>query len=188
MKRWKALLLALLMVVVVAAVYGATLIRRGFSAKEQPSALETGVARAVRNMAIPTRARYEKNPFTPSPESLTEGREHFADHCATCHANDGTGQTEIGQNLYPKAPDMRLPRTQNLTDAEIFYIIQNGVRLTGMPAWGESHDADDTWKLVLFIRHLPQLTPEEQKDMERFNPKSAEEPAGEQGGEENHHH
>ena len=67
-----------------------------------------------------------------------------ADHCATCQANGGSGQTEIGQNLYPKAPDMRLPRTQNLRDGEIYYIINNGVRLTGMPAWGESHQAEDS--------------------------------------------
>ena len=62
---------------------------------------------------------------------IAEGRDHFADHCATCHANDGSGNTEMGRGLYPKAPDMRLPATQNLSDAELFYIIENGVRLTG---------------------------------------------------------
>jgi mono/diheme cytochrome c family protein len=67
---------------------------------------------------------------------------------------------------------MCLPQTQNLTDGEIYYIIHNGVRLTGMPAWGESELDPDSWKLVLFIRHLPQLTPQEEKEMERFNPTS----------------
>jgi mono/diheme cytochrome c family protein len=172
MKRWKVALLALLAIAILAAAYGVVLIRRGFSAKEQPSRLETAVARTVRNMAIPASAKYENNPFTATPENLTEAREHFADHCARCHANDGSGHTEIGQNLYPKAPDMRSPRTQNLTDGEIYYIINNGVRLTGMPAWGDSHQAEDSWKLVLFVRHLPELTSEEEKDMERFNPKS----------------
>jgi mono/diheme cytochrome c family protein len=71
-----------------------------------------------------------------TPEVLSAARSHFADHCASCHGNDGSRKTEIGWNLYPKAPDMRLPETQNLTDGEIYYIIHNGIRLTRMPAWG----------------------------------------------------
>jgi hypothetical protein len=71
---------------------------------------------------------------------------------------------------------MRKYATQNLSDGELFYIIQNGIRLTGMPAWGGSdHDAEDSWKLVRFIRHLPDLTIEERKQMEKLNPRSPEE-------------
>jgi len=169
MSGWKIGFLVLV-VAVAAVAYGAFLIRRGFSAREKPSALEQAVARAARSMATPSGAKNQKNPFSASSEALDEARRHFADHCAICHANDGSGQTGIGQNLYPKPPDMRLTRTQELTDGQIYYIIHNGVRLTGMPAWGESHHDDDTWKLVLFIRHLPDLTLEEKKDMERFNP------------------
>ena len=68
---------------------------------------------------------------------------------------------------------MRLPATQQMTDGELFYIIQNGIRLTAMPAWGggSAHDEQDSWKLVHFIRHLPQLTLEEKKEMEKLNPK-----------------
>jgi len=65
---------------------------------------------------------------------IAEAKAHFADHCAICHANNGSGNTEIGRNLYPKAPDMRLPQTLNLTDGELYYTIHNGIRLTGMPA------------------------------------------------------
>lgn len=169
MNRWKIGLLVVVVAVVVF-VYGALLMRRGFSTREKSSLLEETIARAARNMAIPGSAKNEKNPFSATSETLKEARRHFADHCATCHANDGSGQTEIGQNLYPKPPDMRLPRTQELTDGQIYYIIHNGVRLTGMPAWGESHQDEDSWELVLFIRHLPNLTEEEKKDMERFNP------------------
>jgi mono/diheme cytochrome c family protein len=99
---------------------------------------------------------------------------HYADHCAACHANDGSGETEIGRGLYPKAPDMRLPATQSLTDGELFYIIENGVRLTGMPAWSTGHDdgAEATWHLVHFIRELPRLTPEKIDEMKRLNPRS----------------
>jgi len=72
---------------------------------------------------------------------------------------------------------MRQAATQNLTDGEMFYIIQNGVRLTGMPAWGgeSEHDATDNWRLVHFIRHLPKLTPEEIETMKGLNPKSPDE-------------
>src|SRR3979490_1153268 len=97
---------------------------------------------------------------------MAEARAHFADHCAICHANDGSGNTEIGRNLYPRAPDMRLVATQRLTDGEIYWIIENGARLTGMPAWGDGSAQDvDTWKLVYFIRHLNHLTPDDLKEM-----------------------
>ena len=174
MKAWKAVLLILVALAIGIAVYGTLLMRRGFSAKDQPSVLEIALARVARRMATPRAMKDAQNPFSATPENLEEARRHFADHCATCHANDGSGQTEIGQNLYPRAPDMRLAATQNLTDGEIYSIIHNGIRLSGMPGWGPPGDDrdDDSWKLVLFIRHLTALTPEEIKDMQRYNPKS----------------
>ncbi len=154
-----------------AAAFGWVTIRRGFSARDNPSALEAYLAKTARNLSMPASGRNAKNPFAPTPEVLSEARAHFADHCATCHGNDGSGKTQIGQNLYPKTPDMRLPDTQNLTDGEIYYVIHNGIRLTGMPAWGTEEKDDDSWKLVVFIRHLPQLTPAEEREMEALNPK-----------------
>jgi mono/diheme cytochrome c family protein len=182
-KKKKFLLWAVLLLVVVAIVQGVVMIRHGFSARDTPSAMETYIARTARTLAVPASARDQKNPFTATPEVLAEARAHFADHCAICHANNGSGNTEIGQNLYPKAPDMRLPRTQNLSDGEIYYTIHNGIRLTGMPAWGTDKD-DDGWKLVLFIRHLPRLTAEEEQEMKRLNPKSPEELKEEQEEEQ----
>ena len=174
MKIPKAVLWVLLGVVVAAIAYGAILMRRGISARKEPSATETAVARALRHLAIPKIDREEENPWATvvTPEILKDAREHFADHCSQCHANDGSGKTEMGQYLYPRAPDMRLAATQNLTDGELYYIIRNGVPLTGMPAWGEPNTVqdDDSWQLVLFIRHLPKLTAEEIKDMEHYNP------------------
>jgi cytochrome c len=135
------------------------------------------LAGQLRHLAIPRAAREMKNPIPLTPEALSGARGHFADHCAICHANDGKGQTGIGRNLYPKAPDMTLPRTQNLSDGEIFYIIENGIRLTGMPAWGQgtAESSRETWKLVHFIRHLPQLTPQELEEMKSLNPKGKHE-------------
>jgi predicted CXXCH cytochrome family protein len=163
MRRWIVAVLVFVALVVV--VYGVAVIRRGFSAADQPSGLERVMARAVRNIGIPSRARNEKNPLSATPEILAKSREDFANRCANCHGNNGTGTSNIGQNLYPKAPDLRMPATQNLTDSEIHYIIKNGVRLTGMPAWGNPHiaqDDTDAWKLVLFVRSIAGLTLQEQ--------------------------
>ncbi len=121
-------------------------------------------------------ARDARNAVPFTPEVWSHARAHFADHCALCHGNDGRGDTEIGRNLYPKAPDMRLPATQRLADGELYWIIENGVRLTGMPAWGDgTADDADTWALVHFVRHLNDLTPEHLKEMEALNPKSPSE-------------
>ena len=154
---------------------GYELFTTGFSAKAKPHALEIWMARQIRHLAIPLERRNAQNPIPLSPNLIKESLAHFADHCATCHANDGSGQTQIGKNVYPKAPDLRLADTQSMSDGEIFWVIHNGIRFTAMPAWGENDlDNDvDSWKLVHFIRHLPQLTPEELDRMKTFNPKSA---------------
>lgn len=172
----RAKLLALGSAVVFAAILipCVLMVGRGFSARDEPTAIEAMVAGTMRKMAIPSDARNAANPVASSPEVLSRAKAHFADHCAICHGNDGRGQTTIGRNLYPKAPNMAADETQSQTDGELFYIIKNGVRLTGMPAWGDDSAASDrhSWELVHFIRHLPELTREEQSEMERMNPKS----------------
>jgi len=167
--------LVTVIVVLLAGLLGAgAFLRRGISARDDPTALEAFVARRMRHYAVPRTARQAGNPVPLTDAVLAEGRAHFADHCASCHGNDGRGDTAIGRNLYPKAPDMASSMTQSLSDGEIFYIIHNGVRLTGMPAWGDGTPEDDleSWKLVHFIRHLPAITPEEITEMESLNPKS----------------
>jgi mono/diheme cytochrome c family protein len=145
---------------------------RGLSARERPTGIEAWFARKARNIALPAEAKTRANPVARTPEALNEARAHWADHCASCHANDGSGDITMGKHMYPPAPDMRNPATQGLSDGELFYIIQNGIRLTGMPAWGASdHDEEDSWKLVHFIRHLPDMKLEERKQMDRLNPK-----------------
>ena len=167
MNKWKAAVLLLLAIAVLAVLYGAAVVHRGFSALDQPSSLEKTAARAIRNLGIPRGSRDAKNPWTPAPETLQQAREDFTNHCAGCHGKDGDGQTGIARNLYPKPPDLRLPETQNLTDGEIHYIIANGVRLTGMPALGNPHMAEDdntAWRLVLFIRSIAGTSPQEKTE------------------------
>ncbi len=155
---------------------GALVDLRGLSARAEPTAAERVLATLARRWAVPRKERELPNPVAFSPEVWNEAIAHFADHCAACHGNDGSGETEIGRNLYPRAPDMRLLATQQFTDGELYYIIENGVRLTGMPAWGDGGDHDrDTWKLVYFVRHLKDLTAEQLKTMASLNPRSPSE-------------
>lgn len=164
-----------IVVVLVAGVAGLYFLRgRGVSARPEPSPLEARAALLVRSWLTPPEYKGLRNPVTLTPEVLASGREHFADHCASCHANDGSGDTELGRGLYPRAPDLRAARTQNLSDGELFYIIENGVRMTGMPAWGTGTPEGElaSWHLVHFIRHLPAITADEIQEMERLNPKS----------------
>lgn len=178
MTRRSKIAMAVVLVVLLGGGLGLVLLlSRGFSARDQPSSVEAFLARRLRRLATPGSARQAQNPVKASPEVLADARAHYADHCAACHANDGSGQTEIGQNLYPKAPDMRLAETQSLTDGELFYIIHNGIRFTGMPAWGsgKAEEDQDSWKLVHFIRHLPQMRKEELEEMKKLNPVSRHE-------------
>jgi mono/diheme cytochrome c family protein len=167
-------LLLLLAIPIIMTVVGLSwLLSTGLSARDNPGALETRFARKVHRLAIPSSVRNLSNPMQSSPELRVEARRHFADHCASCHANDGSGMTEMGQKLNPRVPDMRAAETQNLSDGELYYIIENGVRFTGMPAWGTGGTNDhDTWHLVLFIRHLPNMTREDMQDMQHSNPRS----------------
>lgn len=165
---------------------GMYLLRHGYSARDQPSAMEAAMARRLRRLATPADARGRANPVALTPVVLDEGRAHWADHCAICHANDGSGDTPIGRGLYPKAPDMRKAETQQLSDGELFYVIRNGVRFTGMPAWGGNTEQDDrdSWALVHFVRHIPRLTGEELARMRAMNPKGPHEIEEEREAEE----
>ena len=152
-----------------------------FSAREKPSWLEKTMAEHARRVATPSDAMSLKNPVATTEESTAEAREHFVEHCSVCHGIDGKGQTIIGQRMYPPAPDMTQAATQQKADGELFYIISNGVRLTGMPAWEGEDNPESIWSLVAFIRHLPQLTPEELDRMKQMSGQGSEEAGGEEG-------
>lgn len=149
----------------------------GLSTRAEPGTVEAYTARMARHLAIPSGVLAAQNPVSSTPEALADGMAHYADHCASCHANDGSGNTEMGRGFYPKAPDMRLTATQELSDGELFYVIENGIRFTGMPAWGTgtASGEESTWRLVHFLRRLPQLTSSEIEAMKERNPRSPEE-------------
>jgi mono/diheme cytochrome c family protein len=176
---WRATLRAFVLLLVVTTALGAaiaySIVSRGLSARDEPSRTEAVLARAMRHWATPGATRDAVNPVSSTPAAINQALEHFADHCAVCHSNDGSGDTPIGRGLYPRAPDMRLEATQSLTDGELFSIIEHGIRLTGMPAWGNGtpEGERDSWALVHFVRRLSKLTDEELDRMEALNPKTA---------------
>ncbi|MEO8348683.1 MAG: c-type cytochrome [Acidobacteriota bacterium] len=149
--------------------------RHGLSTHDEPTKAEVVMAGALRRWASPAELRKTKNPLPASPEVLREARSHFADHCAVCHGNDGKGQTTFGQKLFPRAPDMTLEPTQSLSDGELFAVIENGIRLTGMPGWGDgtAESARGSWGLVHFVRNLSKLSESDLREMEKMNPMTA---------------
>jgi mono/diheme cytochrome c family protein len=180
MKRGPLILTVLVLLAGIAIAVGVSMLHNGLSARATPTALEAFFAQHAHRMSIPSDARKMHNPMQASEENLKAARDHFADHCSSCHANDGSGDTMYGKGLYPKPPDLRQAETQKLSDGELFWIIENGVRFTGMPAFGGHGSQDDSWKLVLFIRHLPQLRDEERLGMEKMNPKGPDDREEEQ--------
>ena len=143
----------------------------GFSARAKPTGIEAFLARAMRSLALPSRASHRKNPYPPTPPALAAASEHFAAHCAICHDNNGDGKTMFGKNLYPHPPDLRGFTTQDKSDGDLYYTIRNGIRLSGMPAFPDD-SRRETWELVNFIRHLPKITPQELRQMRKYNPKT----------------
>src|SRR6266542_1410711 len=182
----KIILSVLSTLVVIALIIGTFLFYMrgsGFSAREQPSWMEKAMAQNARKIATPADAKTLKNPRQQQTnEMIAEADEHFVEHCGICHGIDGRGDTLIGKNLYPKVPDMTQPDTQQLSDGELYYIIFNGIRLTGMPAWGSEDKPEAIWDLVSLIRRLPKLSPEELKRLQQTASESGE-PVDEKGGE-----
>jgi predicted CXXCH cytochrome family protein len=156
MKRWKYAAIAVLVALVLIGGLVLALLARGFRATTEPSAVEMTVARALRNAAIPARERDAHNPLTLDAQNFQTGHDEFLARCSGCHGFDGSGRTPVGTSLYPRVPNLRSDLTQHLTDGQIHYFIENGIQLTGMPAWGTIYrrGADRSWNLVLFIRSL----------------------------------
>lgn len=168
-----ATLTALALAGILAAVIAGYVMVTGLSARPRPGTLETALARAVRSLAVPAEIAGRANPVAASGDAVEQGMAHFADHCASCHANDGSGATSMGQGLFPKPPDLRAAATQQLSDGTLFYIVEHGVRFTGMPAFGTGDAEGETssWQLVRFMRTLPTLSADDLARMEGMNPR-----------------
>lgn len=141
---------------------GAVIVR-GFSASATPTAIETVVARALRDFAMPRAARNEQNPLRSTSALVAEGRDLYVARCATCHGGEGDGNGKVGRNQYPRASNLRVARTQQLTDGQLHYFIEHGVQHTGMPATDNAQRGvnAESWKLLLYVRSIRENAPAE---------------------------
>jgi predicted CXXCH cytochrome family protein len=133
------------------------------TARNEPPAIETGVATWLLRHSVPESAKNAANPLGKDPADITAGRELFRGKCESCHAYDGSGKTEMGAGMYPRPPVLRSLVT-SLSDGEIFYHIRNGIRNTAMPAWNMPDR--ETWQIVAYIRRLPMTSLGEDHDMD----------------------
>jgi mono/diheme cytochrome c family protein len=132
-----------------------------FSALKPPGRLEEKLATFALNRSIARHATKVANPLARSPEAVAAGLALFRTHCVTCHGAPGVDPTEGGASLNPPAPGLTLARVQARSDGELKWIVSNGIRMTGMPAFGASRSEEELWQLVAALRRLPQLSPDE---------------------------
>jgi mono/diheme cytochrome c family protein len=142
-----------------------------------PSRMERRLATLALDKSVARRAPDQKNPLAMNAETLRKGLHEFGENCLVCHGAPGVDPGEIGQGLNPGAPDLTLPRVQARTDGQLFWITANGIRMTGMPAFGPTHDDNEIWQIVAFLRHLPEITDEEQRELEKEAGEEEEEKA-----------
>ena len=158
MRRRKKLVLAV--TAAASAIAALAVVLSHFTAARKPSPVETTLANMAKDVVIPIEAEHLKNPFPTTSKALSEGKKLYSQDCALCHGPDGHGRTTIGRGMYPPAMDLTSPHVQHWNDAELFWIVQNGVPLTGMPSWKAELSGPDTWELVDFIHDLPRLDAE----------------------------
>jgi mono/diheme cytochrome c family protein len=134
-----------------------------FSASKPAGHLEERVAAFALNRSIARHAPKAANPLARSPEAAAAGLALFKTQCVSCHGAPGVDPTEAGASLNPPAPGLTLARVQSRSDGELKWIVSNGIRMTGMPAFGASRSEEEIWQLVSALRRLPRLTPEERQ-------------------------
>lgn len=131
------------------------LMRFNLTALNNPGRLETQVANLAKHVAI---SRASRRPIPPRPKdvnaSVDDGNTQYGLNCNVCHGTDGHGQTAPGQWMYPRAADLTSTQVQSYSDQEMFWIIQNGIRFTGMPAFGKVETPNQIWDLVNYVRTL----------------------------------
>ncbi len=150
-RRWRWLVLALVAVAVIAAA-GAALPGL-YSARPVPPAVEVAVATWLLRHSVPAALAGRSDPLPADAGTIAAGAALFQRHCATCHAYDGGGGTQIGSHTYPRVPNLRDGALAGLRDGQIFAFIRDGIRNTAMPAWDLPER--QIWQLVQFIRHPP---------------------------------
>jgi mono/diheme cytochrome c family protein len=142
--------------VLVVVVIVMALMRFNLTAVQEPGPLETLVGNQATRFVI---RRASRQGIPPRPldtkASVSTGSTHYSLDCSICHGTDGRAQTPLGQWMHPRAADLTSKQVQSFSDEELFWIIQNGIRFTGMPAFGKVETGDQIWNVVNYVRTLP---------------------------------
>lgn len=145
---WAMIVVAVALLVIAALSFNLT-------ALNPPGRFETRVADISRGFLIGRASRHGVPPRPANIKaSIAAGGEHYGLDCSVCHSDDGRGQTPVGEWMYPRASDLTSQQVQSYSDQELFWIIRNGIRFTGMPAFGEIETPDHIWDLVNYVRTL----------------------------------
>lgn len=153
MKRWIVIGLISLSCAALVLVVGFNLIK--LDALTEPGHLETILATRAKHAIV---RRSSRRGIPPAPinlqASIEEGDKLFGTECAACHGLDGHKLTDAGRWMYPRAADLISPEVQQYSDRELFWIVKNGIRLSGMPAFGRVESDEHIWNLVHYLRTL----------------------------------
>ena len=158
------ILLVVLVVLLVAGGVGAFLVHTGRLpiAATTPPDLVDRIAMTAKFEAVRRGGNGLQVTLPTDAASLAEGREHYVENCLPCHGAPGVKRAEFAQGMNPTPPDID-GALQTYTDAQLFWVIKNGIRATGMPAFGVNHKDDEIAAIAAFVRHTPKLSPDERK-------------------------
>jgi mono/diheme cytochrome c family protein len=134
----------------------------------------------LRERSIEARARELVPPDLNDQKRIANGAGQYAEMCQTCHLAPGVGDTELRKGLYPKPPE--LARHGHGDPREAFWIVKHGIKATGMPAWGPTHDDETLWSVVAFLQKLPEMDEKQYRDLA-----AKHEPAHTHGGKPHNH-
>jgi mono/diheme cytochrome c family protein len=170
---WTAVstIVAVLLVAIVVMATGAITV----GADVKPGPIVRALAPWARDRSVERHAPRAQNPFAGDAAAIAAGMDHYRENCLVCHGAPGVAATEVAKGLNPPAPSLG-SEEDDTPDGELFWVTKHGIRLTAMPAFGSTHTDEEIWKIVAFMRHLPELTAEE-KDSLREAPEA-----------EGHHH
>lgn len=157
MKRKLAIVLVATIVLAGAGLWA--LSQWSLAALEEPGALERYAAVKVKRWQIARAARGIAAPASKDERAIATGGMQFRADCAVCHGSDGRTPTEIGRWMSPRAPDLATAEVQAWSDAELFWIIKNGIKMTGMPGFGRMHPDQRIWELVHYVRQIGESPP-----------------------------
>ncbi len=155
----KLVIAGIAVLVLVAAVAAAS--QFTLSALPEPGRTETFLATKAKHYLV-SRSSREGIPPAPADRqaAIKEGDRLFGTECAACHGLSGHSPTDAGRWMYPRTADLTSRDVQSYSDQEVFWIIKNGIRLSGMPAFGKVESDEHVWDLVLYVRALPKAVPQ----------------------------